>query len=156
MIDKHDRNDSDLRTGATPPAHRCAPGPYYIESLSSSSPSRHADVRAVEVETSALRQARRRRGGRFLRGPIPMRDIATAARLPGKALPVLIAVHHQCALTRSAAVKLPRALLAELGVDRHANTRALRQLEEAGLITVRRQTGRSPIIELETTIERND
>ncbi len=68
--------------------------------------------------------------------------------MPGKALAVFIALHHQTALTRRAAVKLPSALLVELGVDKDTKARAMRQLEAAGLISVRRQTGRSPLIEL--------
>jgi len=151
MIAEHNRNNTDRRAGATVVSHQCDTGPYYKESSISPSSSGHGNLRVVEVETSALRQARRRRTGRFLRGPIPMSDIAAAARLPGKALAVYIALHHRAALTRSKAAKLPRALLADLGVDKHGKARALSQLEAAGLISVRRQTGRSPVIELRST-----
>jgi hypothetical protein len=90
--------------------------------------------REVEVETGVLRQRRARRSSRFLRGPIPVSQITTAARLPGKALALLLAVHHQIALTGKDAVTVPAGLLTELGVGKDAKTRGLRELEQAGLV----------------------
>ena len=97
----------------------------------------------MEVETAALRQSRQRRSGRFLKGPIPLPPIAAAARLPGQALAVLLATHHQVALTGRPSVSLPAALLREFGVSRDAKARALHQLERAGLIRVERAPGRA-------------
>jgi hypothetical protein len=106
----------------------------------------------ITVETAAARRARVRRAGRFLRGPILMRDIATAARLPGQALAAYLAVHHRAALTRSTAVTLPRGLMAELGVTRDARARALHHLENSGLVRVERRSGRASRISLITTL----
>jgi hypothetical protein len=100
-------------------------------------------VEEVEVETAVLRQSRQRRSDRFLKGPIPLHLITAAARLPGQALAVLLAVHHQITLTGKPSVSLPSALLAELGTDRDAKARALHQLERAGLIQVERARGRA-------------
>lgn len=154
MIDPtvHPRSTgTDVRADATPPSRGRAPGPSYYESITSTSKAGpDDDIRVVEVETDALRRARRRRVGRFLKGPIPMCDLAAAARLPGKALAVYLAVHHRAALTRSPRLRLPAGLLVELGVDKHAKARALRHLETAGLIRVERQSGRSPLICLTT------
>jgi DNA-binding transcriptional ArsR family regulator len=77
-----------------------------------------------------------------------MNDIAAAAQLPGKALAVYLAIRHRTDLTRKNAVKLPAGLMRDLGVSKDAKARALRQLEAAGMITVRRQDGQSPIIAL--------
>src|SRR5215210_551623 len=95
----------------------------------------------TEVETSASRTRIRRRA-RFLKGPIPLEHIAQAACLPGKALAVYLAVHHRCDLEGRSSVTLPAALLRDFGIDRDAKARALRHLEQAGLVQVERK-GRS-------------
>jgi DNA-binding MarR family transcriptional regulator len=138
----------DLRAGATPASRGRDTGPSYYKSNSSRSASLDDDIVAIEVETAALRQAQARRARRFLKGPIPMPDIATAARLPGQALAVFLAVYHRTALTREPGVRLPRALMQELGVTKDAKARALRLLEAAGLIHVERSPGRQPNITL--------
>lgn len=86
--------------------------------------------------------------GRFLKGPIPLEPLAEASRLPGKALAVYIALRHRCDLEGKSTVSLPAALLRSFGVDKDAKTRALRVLEQAGLIQVERTTGRAARITL--------
>lgn len=101
-------------------------------------------IKSVEVQTSLVRQSKTRREGRFLKGPIPMPEIAAAACLPGKALVLLLAVHHQCDLTGKAWVTLPTRLLADLGVSRDAKGRGLKHLEKAGLVIVVRNSAAVP------------
>jgi hypothetical protein len=101
-----------------------------------------------EIETAASRATAARRRGRFLKGPILMRDIGEANKLPGQALAVLLAVHHQTALTGKPAVTLPRGLLGMLGISKDAKARGLHELEQAGLIRVHRPRGRSARVEL--------
>ena len=150
MKDHLERPGSTLprrhRADAKVPSRRCEPGASYYKSPIQFQKSIADDIPAIEVETAALRQVRQRRAGRFLKGPIPMSDIAAAAKLPGKVLAVYLAVRHRADLTRSAAVTLPASLMHELGVDKDALARALRQLEAAGLVTVERKRGRSPVI----------
>jgi hypothetical protein len=107
-------------------------------------------IREVEIETEALRRTRARHRGRFLKGPIPFRQLAAAARLPGQALALFLAAHHQTALTRRTMVTLPSGLLTELGISRDAKARGLRQLEDAGLIRVERSIGRAARVGLIT------
>jgi hypothetical protein len=102
----------------------------------------------IEVETPALRRATARRRGRFLKGPIPMWRIAEASRMPGRALALLLAIHHQSDLTGRSTVTLPRGLLGDLGIGKDAKARALLDLERAGLVTVQRSKGRSARITL--------
>jgi DNA-binding MarR family transcriptional regulator len=115
------------------------------------STSNQDDIKETEVETNLVRQSRIRRGQRFLKGPIPMREIAAAACLPGHALAVFLAVHHQTALTGKPVVNLPARLLAELGVSRSSKSRALKCLEQSGLIIVVRSKGRAARIQLQKT-----
>ena len=91
---------------------------------------------ATEVETAFAKRKQDRINARFLKGPILMQDIGAASRLPGQALSVLLALHHQTALTKKQWVTLPKGLLMQLGISRDAKARALQQLEAAALIRV--------------------
>ena len=114
-------------------------------------PYPNQDIKETQVETGLVRQSKIRRGQRFLKGPLPLPDIAIAARLPGQALALFLAVHHQTALTGKPSVTLPARLLADLGISRGAKSRALQALEKAGLVTVARSRGRAARIQLRTT-----
>lgn len=106
-------------------------------------------VREIATAATAAHAARLR--FRFLKGPIPLRDIATASRLGGSALGVLVAVHHQCALTRQRTVTLPKRLLQEFGISRDTKSRALQSLETAGLLVSHRAKGKSTRVTLTDT-----
>lgn len=97
----------------------------------------------VEIETAVSRKTGMHRHGRFLKGPILMRELAIATRLSGQALALLLVVHHQTALAGKAMVTLPRGLLAQFGISKDAKARSLRRLEDVGLIRVVRSTGRA-------------
>jgi DNA-binding transcriptional ArsR family regulator len=114
-------------------------------------PYPNQDIKETEVETDLVRQSKIRRGQRFLKGPIPLPDIAIAARLPGHALALFLAVHHQSDLTGKPSVTLPARLLESLGISRGAKSRGLQVLEKAGLVTVARSRGRAAKIQLRTT-----
>jgi DNA-binding MarR family transcriptional regulator len=111
------------------------------------------DIKETEVGTDHIRQAKLRRGTRFLKGPIPWPTIAAASRLSGHALAIFLAVHHQTALTGKPFVTLPAKLLTDLGVSRSSKSRGLKALEQLGLITVVRSTGRAARIQLKNSAE---
>ena len=71
-----------------------------------------------------------------MKGPIPLSDIAAAARLPGKSLALFLAVRHQTDLTSQPIITLPARLLTQLGISRSAKARCLKSLEQAGLVEV--------------------
>ena len=98
---------------------------------------------ATEVETAFAKRKQGRINARFLKGPILMQDIGAAARLPGQALSVFLALHHQTALTKKQWVTLPKGLLMQLGISRDAKARALQQLEAAALVRVVRSKGKT-------------
>jgi DNA-binding MarR family transcriptional regulator len=111
----------------------------------------HDRIKETEVHTDFTRQSRIRRGERFLKGPIPLRDIAAAARLPGKSLALFLAVHHQIALTGKPIITIPASLLADLGISRSTKARCLKSLEQVGLVGVARSKGRAARIQLNNT-----
>lgn len=112
-------------------------------------------LKEVEVQTKAGKRRSQRMNERFLKGPIPMRCIAQAAKLPGQSLSVYLATHHQSALTRCDKVTLPKGLLSQLGVSRDAKSRALKELARAGLIQIEPVKGKSTRVRLITERPQN-
>ena len=93
-----------------------------------------------------------RRSGLFVKGPIDWAWLAAAARLPGKALHVAMALRQSAGMQRSGPVALSGARLKEAGVSRYAAYRGLCQLEQAELVDVTRHRGRQPRV---TILESN-
>ena len=76
---------------------------------------------------------------------VPVDWITAAAALPGRAVVVGLALRFKSGISKRRQVKVTRALLGKFGLDRHTGRRALKALEGAGLVTVDRGPGRSPI-----------
>ncbi len=87
---------------------------------------------------------------RFLRGPIPLAWLAAAGRLPTRALHVAVALAFLAGVSKTRVeLKVSPKLMSDFGLDRFARYRALRDLEEAGLVTVVSQApGRCPLVTL--------
>ena len=84
----------------------------------------------------------------FLRGPIPLAWLSTAARLPGKTLNVAIALRWLHGMTKGEPFKLTGKALDTLNVKRDAASASLTRLEKAGLIQVDRKPGQRPIVSI--------
>lgn len=106
------------------------------------------EIDEVEVFLPTDARLRSRTTAPFLKGPIPLSAVALAARLPGKALAVFVAIHHRAALTGKETVTLPKSLLQDLGVSRDAKARCLRMLEHASLVSVARNKGKAATVTL--------
>jgi len=78
---------------------------------------------------------------RFLKGPVAWHWLTRAGALKSRALQVGVALLFMAGIHRASEVPLPLKQLAEMGVDRHAAYRGLKQLESAGLVSVRRVPG---------------
>src|SRR3954451_18076229 len=90
-----------------------------------------------------------RREAQFIKGPLPLGWIATAAKAGHpQALPVLLALKYKADTLRQPWVKPPAAVLRLLGVDKDARSRAIAALERAGLLQVQRRRGRPPLVRL--------
>jgi hypothetical protein len=90
--------------------------------------------------------------GRFLRGPIPWTWLVEAGKLPGRALHLAMVIWHLEGFQRTGTVKLKPSLCRELGIDRHASYRALKELEHAGLVSVVHKRGAAAVVTLITSI----
>lgn len=101
-------------------------------------------VRHLRSGSSSQRPPRPLKGQHYLKGPIPLPWLETAANLPGRALHAGIALWYAAGLIGSASVPLSNLASLRFGIDRSSKYRALRVLEGAGLIRVERKLGRSP------------
>jgi hypothetical protein len=86
--------------------------------------------------------------GKFLKGPISWAWLARAMRLPGKSLAVGLMLWRESGCTKDRSVHFCLARAAAEGIPTTTARRAVRQLERAGLVTIRRKPGRG----LEVTI----
>jgi len=91
---------------------------------------------------------RHKPGEKFLKGPVPLSWLTTAARLRGKTLHLAIELWFQAGLTRSAQVKMSIKRLSQFGVSRYSAYRALNRLEAAGLVSIVRHRGRLSVVTL--------
>jgi DNA-binding transcriptional ArsR family regulator len=98
------------------------------------------------------RNRKRARVERFLRGPVPLSWLTSAAQLPGSALTVGVVLWHVAGL-RGTHQHLPLSneRLKSFGVSRFSKDRALGALLSAGLVSIRRKRGRSPQVSLLTS-----
>jgi len=85
-----------------------------------------------------------RRSAKFLKGPVPWSWIEKAARLPGSTLAVGLALWRLAGAMKSKTIRLANSETEALGVGRSAKSRALVELEQAGLVTVERRSGCLP------------
>src|SRR5262249_6109732 len=86
------------------------------------------------------------RRGKFLRGPVPLPWLRRAAEHSGQALAVGLALWSLRGVLNRRTVRLTRRTLGRLGIGRKPGYLGLKNLEAAGLVRVRRQAGRSPVV----------
>ncbi len=82
----------------------------------------------------------------FLHPKVQLVWIEKAAELGLHVLVVGLLLQFRKLLLGKDSVTLPKEFLSKFGVSRGTKRRALKKLEEAGLIRVEQETGRSPLI----------
>jgi hypothetical protein len=85
---------------------------------------------------------------KFIAGPVEVSWVCRAGRLGVKALLVGLALWYFRGLRRSNSFIVSNLMMQEWGVQPDAKARALRKLEKARLITVKREGKRSPRVTL--------
>ena len=84
----------------------------------------------------------------FLHPKIEMLWIEKAAQLGIQALMVGILLHFRSVWCGKDSVTLPKELLDKFRISRGVKQRALKSMEEAGLVSIVQEIGRSPLITL--------
>jgi hypothetical protein len=91
-------------------------------------------------KSKPVRPPRHRPGDWFVKGPVPWRWVEAMAQLPGKAWALSWVLWREAGRNNSRTVKLCLSCVG-LGVSEQAARRALKALEQAGLVSVCRQPG---------------
>ena len=107
-----------------------------------------SDAKPAAPSTPRQRPRRSRRPDRFLKGPVPWSWLLSAMLLPGKALAVGLMLWLQSGITGDRTVTFCLSRAAGDGIPTTTARRAMKALERAGLVSVRRRPGRG----LEVTI----
>lgn len=94
---------------------------------------------------------RHRIKGHFVKGPMPLSWISRAAQLPGKSLNAGIACWYLKGLKESHRFKFSNIVANKFGLNKDSKLRALKNLEDAGLIRCTRVQGRSVVVEMLNT-----
>jgi len=90
----------------------------------------------------------RKKGGHFLKGPVPLPWLRIAANLPGKALHIGIALWYWSGIKKSETFILPANAIRDLGVSRQTCYTQLKAMEKAGLLSIKPRKGKKPGITL--------
>ena len=102
-----------------------------------------------EATKQRWQEKMKRKGGRFVKGPIPQPWLASAAALPGKALAVGIAIWYRSGIEKSKeSIKICPTALEQFNLKARTGRRGLAELEKAGLVSVVRHRGRCPRVTL--------
>jgi len=100
---------------------------------------RHPQLRELQA---------RQESGFFLHPQVQLAWVERAAQLGTQALVVGILLQFRFLLSQKEPVTLPKNFLARFGISKGVKQRALKKLEDAGLIRVSRETGQSSRITL--------
>lgn len=109
-------------------------------------PDRDVPVKRLQLDATTFKLVESPKAALFLRGPIPLAWLGSAASLPGKTLNVGIALWWLHGIAKGKPFKLTQKALRTLNVERDAASAALVRLEKAGLIRVVRKPGQRPLV----------
>lgn len=105
------------------------------------------DVPAERVDTAFSKGRRKRRAGRFLKGPIPLDWIRKHIQSPTDRLLLVLLAHGD--MQHSNEVKVSADVLCDANItERKAAYRAIKSLEARGSLTASRKPGRRPVVRL--------
>lgn len=111
-------------------------------------PDRDIPVKRLQLDGVTGKLVESPKAALFLRGPIPLAWLGSAAALPGKTLHVGIALWWLHGMAKGKPFKLTQKALQTLNVERDAASAALMRLEQAGLIRVVRPPGQRPMVSM--------
>jgi hypothetical protein len=111
-------------------------------------PDRDVPIKRLQLDATTGKLVESPKAALFLRGPIPLDWLGSAATLPGKTLHVGIALWWLHGMAKGKPFKLTQKALQTLNVERDAASAALVRLEQAGLIRVERKPGQRPAVSM--------
>ena len=137
-----------LHTDEHLPAHWRAPGPsiilFIVINIMLPIEEKRLAYKHPKLAESTSKQAAKF----FLHPKIEMLWVEKAAQLGIQALMVGMLLHFRAVWCGRESVTLPKELLDKFQISRGVKQRALRSLEQAGLVSIAQETGRSPVVTL--------
>ena len=137
-----------LHTDEHLPAHWRAPGPsiilFIVINIMLPIEEKRLAYKHPKLAESTSKQAAKF----FLHPKIEMLWVEKAAQLGLPALMVGMLLHFRAVWCGKDSVTLPKELLDKFHISRGVKQRALRSLEEAGLVSIVQEIGHSPLITL--------
>ena len=137
-----------LHTGEHLPAHWRAPGPSIILFIVINIMLPIEEKRLAFKHPKLAEITSKQAAKFFLHPKIEMLWIEKAAQLGLPALMVGILLHFRSVWCGRESVTLPKELLDKFRISRGVKQRALKSLEEAGLVNIVQETGHSPVVTL--------
>ena len=144
----HGLESDNLHTGEHLPAHWRAPGPSIILFIVISIMLPIEEKRLAFKHPKLAEITSKQAAKFFLHPKIEMLWIEKAAQLGIQALMVGMLLHFRAVWCGKDSVKLPKELLDKFNISRGVKQRALKSLEEAGLVSIAQKTGHSPVVTL--------
>ena len=95
-----------------------------------------------------LNRKKNRFSGQFIKGPIPLSWICSACKLSKNAIKVALAIRFLHGMLGSDWIELKNSNIAKLKLNRSGKSIGLKQLEQPGLIKVRRRPGKAPLVKI--------
>ena len=106
-----------------------------------------SQVPAERVETSTIANQKKRRVGRFLKGPIPLSWVRCHIHAPADRLILVLRAYAD--MSGSPELRVSADILRDANVeDRKVLYRALKALEKSGSVEVLRNRGRRPVVRI--------
>ena len=137
-----------LHTSEHLPAHWRAPGPSIILYLVINIMLPIEEKRLAFKHPKLAEITSKQTAKFFLHPKIEMLWVEKAAQLGIPALMVGILLHFRSVWCGKDSVTLPKELLDKFHISRGVKQRALKSLEEAGLVSIVQETGHSPVVTL--------
>ena len=137
-----------LHTGEHLPAHWRAPGPSIILYIVINIMLPIEEKRLVYKHPNLCELQSKQERKFFLHPRLQLVWIEKAAELGNQALLAGILLQFRVVLSGNESVTLPKDFLAKFWISRGVKRRALKRLEEAGLVGVVQEQGHSPVIKV--------
>ena len=144
----HGLESDNLHTGVHLPAHWRAPGPSIILYIVISIMLLIKDKRLAYKHPKLAEITSKQAAKFFLHPKIEMLWVEKAAQLWNQALLLGMLLQFGSVWCGKDSVTLPKELLDKFNISRGVKQRALKRLEEAGLVSIVKETGCSPVVTL--------
>ena len=95
-----------------------------------------------------LNKKKNRLSCQFIKGPIPLSWICRVCKLSKNSIKVALAIRFLGGMIGNGWIELKNSSVAKFKLNRSGKSLGLRELENSGMIKVKRRSGRSPLVKI--------